>query len=463
MANPDTETHKVSALGWGRIAVVFLCFLPGLLYMGVAARRSSLELTSRLYWEYAGRILNRTFVEGFPEVVQHDLGRIEELTLDKAAAAPRPLAPYTEFPSEYPPGALLIFAAVRLPFDGISSFLPAFQFAMGACCAMAAVLVMLAIRRLGGGFPMMVASGIAFSAWTLLEGGNTVNQFDPAATLMLALALFSYSRGRPFWAAAALGIGGSIKLWPMLILPALVLASLATRPWTLRRLAHACLVGATGFMAFGLAHVPIMMMGTSPRDILGYAIYMKDRPLEPSSVPGSLAILWQVISGHVPKTKWSYGGLGVVGPGAVEIQKVFQILFPALYASVLAWMVAKRPDFKRFSNFAALIVCVTLLTSKVYIANYLLWLLPFFLVDLSARQWTSVCLYAGSILAWKVIYWSRQEDLSIGKTSLVLIKNAMMLGLTISYARAVHASGWAHPDSDAPSREPAGREAPAIA
>ena len=229
-------THSATALrkdppgNRKRVVILSLCFLPGILYLVVAARRSGIDMFSRLYWEYAGRILNRDFVAGFPEAVQHHLERIGQLPVDQATAAGRSLAPYTDFPCEYPPGSLLIFSLVRLPFDEISSFLSAFQFAMAACCVLATILVLLAVRRFDKSDRAIVACGLGFSVWVLLEGGYTVNVFDSSSALTAALALFFFSRGRPHPAAVALGIGGAIKLWPILILPALALCSHGREP-----------------------------------------------------------------------------------------------------------------------------------------------------------------------------------------------------------------------------------------
>ena len=76
--------------------------------------------SGRLYWEYAGRILHKPVTNGYIEWIQHRVGVLPALA--SAAPAARQLAPYTGFPSEYPPGSLLYFAALRYFADGMFGF-----------------------------------------------------------------------------------------------------------------------------------------------------------------------------------------------------------------------------------------------------------------------------------------------------------------------------------------------------
>ena len=85
-----------------------------------------------------------------------------------------------------------MFSAIRFAFDEISSFLAAFQFAMGACCVLATILALLAVRQCNKSDRAVVACGIGFSLWTFLEGGYTVNQFDSSTALTAALRSSSF-------------------------------------------------------------------------------------------------------------------------------------------------------------------------------------------------------------------------------------------------------------------------------
>jgi Glycosyltransferase family 87 len=357
---------------FAKSTLVLVCFAPGLLLLVGSAKRSRIELVTRLNWEYAGRILDRPFVEGYPEAAHHDPSRIEHLPVGTATAADRRLARYSDFACEYPPGALLVFSAIRLPFDEITRFLAAFQFVMGLCCVIATILAFLAIRKHNDTYFAEIACALGFTAWVALEGGFTVNEFDSCSMLAATLALLFYSRERHHGAAAALGIGGAIKLWPLLILPALALSTMGGGLRARRRLGQACTITIVGILAFAIPHVAVLMLGTSTSDLFAYATYARDRPLDILSAPGNVAVLWHMLGGTEAHMTYSYRSCGVVAPGTMLIARVFQLIFLTLYAAVLAWSASRNLTLLEFSNLCGLIVTIAIFTSKVYNANYLI-------------------------------------------------------------------------------------------
>ena len=96
------RSARSPAVAWRRILILSLCFMPGLIYLVVSARHSQVEMFSRLYWEYAGRVLNRNVVVGYPEAVQHHPELIWHLPIGKAASLERRSHPTPIFLASIP-------------------------------------------------------------------------------------------------------------------------------------------------------------------------------------------------------------------------------------------------------------------------------------------------------------------------------------------------------------------------
>src|SRR5262249_20185393 len=136
-------------------------------------------------------------------------------------------------------------------------------------------------------------------------GMFTVDRFDAVAAFLGLLGMLAWTRGRPAVACLLLGLGGSVKLWPALLVPVLALARPAglrhhgPRPATFRWI-EVLLACAAGFVGFLMPHLVFIWLGTDPRDVAGYLKYLADRPIEVESVSASVVMmgyfagLWEV-------------------------------------------------------------------------------------------------------------------------------------------------------------------------
>ena len=250
-------------------------------------------------------------------------------------------------------------------------------------------------------------------------------------------------------------MGGAIKLWPMLILPAVAIDSMRQCPGIFQRAGRGCTVIAAGVLAFAIPHIIMLMLGTSLSDVFGYATFARDRPLDILSVPGNVIVLFNDL-GAETQVNYSYGSDGIVVPGAIQIERAFQLMFLTAYAASLSLLITRRLTSPGFSNLAGLIVCVAVLTSKVYNAPYMIWFYPFYLIALSLGQWKAPLFYLSVILSFKILSWSGLDPFAMGLsgTLLVLLKNCLSLGLAIAFARAVHSSEQSDPGRARGARHP---------
>jgi len=130
--------------------------------------------------------------------------------------------------------------------------------------------------------PALVA--LAFTVWVVLTGSFLVSVFDSVVVLFVALALLSWDCRRTSIAGLCLGLGASIKLWPALLVPIVMLSSLHARRSGIRVWTPALSSGIGALVGFALPHGMVLAMGTSPADLFNYLSYYNGRPPEVESL-----------------------------------------------------------------------------------------------------------------------------------------------------------------------------------
>src|SRR5579862_6923166 len=147
--------------------------------------------------------------------------------------------PYRDFPLEYPPGALPVFAFPSVFGD----YDQAFAWLMAAC-GVALVAVVASMRR---------AASLFVAVSPLLIGSLVLSRFDLWPALLVAAALAALIAGVDVVGWGLLGIGVAAKLWPLALVPVALVWSVrrgrASRPLQIESL------GAAFVTTFGHPHV----------------------------------------------------------------------------------------------------------------------------------------------------------------------------------------------------------------
>ena len=168
------------------------------------------------------------------DLLFHDLPQCRHPIMGGCTAINRPTVR-----TVYPPIAQLIFDGVRLASFGGHGGVRPFQIA-GALGSLL-IGLMLARRALARGRPLWPVAVWTWSPLAVLEYGNNAH-LDWAAAMLGLGALAAASRGRSALAGALIGAGTLTKLYPALVLPAL-----------LRRRPLAVLTGAAAVVVLGYA------------------------------------------------------------------------------------------------------------------------------------------------------------------------------------------------------------------
>ncbi len=268
------------------------------------------------------------------------------------ASGPAP-ARYHALPREYPAAALAVFSLPLLtpwlPYD------TAYRLWMAAFVLLGvAMLAWWATRWCTVAMMLYLFVGNADLALT---------RYDLVPALCVLGALLLAQRSRPRAAAVALAVGALLKVFPLLIMPLALLHSRRVEGcWRWDALA---LFGGIG--TAGLAGA----VAINPRDAWRPLLFNTARPLHLESVPGSL--LWLLSPHGTVRVVSAYNSLSLVGGAQALWGAAFTLLGVAgLGATYLRqW----RCQDTLAGGFL-LVLLVTVVTSKVFSPQYLLWLLP---------------------------------------------------------------------------------------
>lgn len=229
--------------------------------------------------------------------------------------------PYRDFEVEYPPGALPIATVpYAIAQDDYRTTFIAESVAFDALGLLA--MYRLARRR---------NSWWGVSAWLLmfpLLGPVAYLRLDMAVAASLAWALERFEAQR--WSAAGLllGIGGAIKIAPLLLLPPLAMA--APRRW---RPIAAAAAGAMVFVIPFATDVPAIYDNVLARNAV--------RGVHVESIWGSILLLARVTVGATADVVTAFGASDVEAPYASLLEAVSNVLALAVLLASTAFVLTR--------------------------------------------------------------------------------------------------------------------------
>ena len=218
--------------------------------------------------------------------------------------------PYSGFPYEYPPLSLLVLLLPGLVSTGAKAYATAFGIEMLLLDWTILYVLSRVSRR------AMVLYGVGFLLFCRLP----FIRHDLAPIAAATVGAYLLLRGRGAWAAVMWGVGGALKLYPMVAVPALAFGTGLLE--TSKRWAVAAVVFAGGVLWGVLAFGP---------ETFSFLGYHADRPAMIESLPANVLLL-------LPEAEvvHSYGSFNAIGPlderlvgsfGALQLLAVGVALF----------------------------------------------------------------------------------------------------------------------------------------
>lgn len=250
--------------------------------------------------------------------------------------------PYRDFYDEYPPLAQLVFLAARSAL--------AFKLVMAAC-GVGIVWLLATVYR----SRLAVA---VFAVSPLLVGSIYLNAYDLWPAFLLAAAIALFLRERPTAAFVVLGLATAAKVYPIAVLPVMLLAVAR----------HERVRGLGWFVvALAVVHLPFAALG--PGGLKESYWLQAKRGLELNSLGASLLMAIH----HQPLANQAPGSLNVVGGGCRAVAAVSAVLVLAAIAAA-TWLYARGR--LPFLTACAAAVGGFVAFDKVFSAQYVEWLAP---------------------------------------------------------------------------------------
>lgn len=216
-----------------------------------------------------------------------------------------------------------------------------------------------------------------FAASPALALTGLIN-WDLLAVVLVAGALWAWSRGSPVLTGVLIGLGAATKLYPLFLLGGVLVICLRER--RLRAFTRTAI--AVG-LAWAVANAPAYLSG--PEQWRVFWTFNSERGAD-------LGSLWLVaVQG------WDL----TLTPE--DINQGSGVFFVVWCAGVLA-VGLMAPSTPRLAQLGFLIVAGFLLVNKVYSPQYVLWLLP--LAALARPRWRDQLIWlAGEIFYFLVVWW----------------------------------------------------------
>jgi uncharacterized membrane protein len=234
------------------------------------------------------------------------------------------------------------------------------------------------------------AAMVALAPGIVLAG---VINWDMWAVCMLALGMYFFARNKLVLAGIFIGLGTATKLYPLLILGAVLL--LALRSGRIRAL----LITAGAATAAWLA-VNVPVAAANPDGWKYFYQFTQERPAGYSSP-------WFAYNLVAARLGWNPLEAAAINSLALDL-----FLLACILIAVLALTAPRRP---RIAQLAFLIVAAFILTNKVYSPQFVLWLIP--LIALARPRWRDFVIWqAIEALHWGAIWMYLGQATSGGST-----------------------------------------------
>jgi uncharacterized membrane protein len=329
--------------------------------------------------------------------------------------------PYRDFFMEYPPGALAVFVPADVATG--AHYNAAFKALMALCGVATLVLVAWVLVRLGATRARLWAGVLLFALSPIALGPISLNTYDAWPALLTIATLAALLADSSILAGALLGLAFAAKVYPLVLLP-LVLVWIARR-----RGSKDAFLAAGAFVLVALA-VVLPFLALAPHGLVESFRSQGARGLQIESLGAQLLVaadhlgLYTAHIVHHARGAVTYDLTGTVARVVAAISSVLQV---ASVAGV-AWLYARRRDDpRRLAVAFAAAVTGFLAFSRFFSPQYLVWLIPLVAAAGGAAAWIALAVALALDQVWFFHYRSIVE--LGGRSWVVLARDLVVLAL----------------------------------
>jgi Glycosyltransferase family 87 len=337
--------------------------------------------------------------------------------------------PYRDFELEYPPAALPVFWLPTLgPAEHYRSI---FEALMWICAASMLVLVVRAAYSLGAPPRRLLGISAAVGLFPLALGSVVLTRYDLWPAALTAAVLAAVFSGRERLGLAVLGLAVAAKIYPLVLLPPL-LVYLAKR-----RGFREALLGFGAFAAV-LAVVVLPFVLVSPDGVADSVERQLGRPLQIESLAASLLLAAHQLGIYDPVVVSTHGSQNLAGSLPDALATVQTVLQAAALLAVWTLFARGPVTPRRLAAASAGSAAAFVAFGKVLSPQFLIWLVP--LVPLVLGR---IGLAAGALLGAALVathlwfptrYWDLVDLQPVGW--LALVRNGLLVALAAVLAVA---------------------------
>ena len=365
--------------------------------------------------------------------------------------------PYRDFAMEYPPGAAAMFVlpATRLVAGGSTEgaswtqlnaaarrYYRGFESLVGLLMGTIVVLSALTLRAMARSSRTVVLSLAVVALSPLLIGQVLAERFDVWPAALTSAALAASVRGRYRLGGAMVGLGTATKIYPIVLLPVLVIVAFRQRSVREAMFVAGAAVGAAAavLVPFSVAS----FSGTWRALRVQFTGGLQIESLASSVIVTASHAADKLTVPVLPapsdfSTQGAGGGLiriDLVGPGVGVLTTVMNVLLVAALCLVWFSLLRSRLDAREdLLRFAAGTVATVLVLGTVLSPQYVVWLIP--LVPLVGGRRGTAAVLSFVVAAALTNYWipdryfQYQERLAAGPATILLARNLALLALAL--------------------------------
>jgi hypothetical protein len=325
--------------------------------------------------------------------------------------------PYRDFALEYPPGALPAFLAAGPANHG---YFDRFRALMLVLAAAAIVLLVIALFLAGAQAHDLAAGVLVLATLPLtLPPDLVTDRFDLWPAFLVLLALVGLLLGRRTLGVGALSLGAVAKLYPLALLP-LVLLTPRGREHVRRDVAVFAVVALIVVLPFALV---------APRGVGHVGSLLVRRPLHVESLGGSMLLAAHRLGVYKPAIYLSFAGSwDLAGTTAKAVAVVGSLAEAAALVGVW-FLFARGPRGpRRLLQASAAAVVGFVAFGKVLSPQYLVWVAAAVPLALGRLRPFALAATVAATLLTRYIYVDGYDDLlRAGRVSWVLLARNLLL------------------------------------
>jgi Glycosyltransferase family 87 len=341
--------------------------------------------------------------------------------------------PYRDQAIEYPPLSVPVLIAPAYVDDSTQGFIDGFMWEMLAFDLAIIVLIAVALPGEAGRIlsalgiytvGLLTLSGVVLDRSLIDYGPLALDRFDLVPTLFVLAAVLARDRGRSATWSGLLSVGVAIKVFPLLLYPALLRGE--------RSLPRVVAAGAIPLL---LCAAAVIVMG----DEFGSAItYHTERTLQVESLGASVFEVAHLLGASGVATGVGHGGFEISASGATAARWISVVLGATGYL----WLVwagwrSRATNFELVSALLAVLVVF----APVLSPQFLLWLLPVSACAYGLRRQNLVLLLAILFTQIELQHYDGVDNLGGSFVWPLAVRNVLLLAYLAMVAAPILRAG----------------------